>query len=149
MAIIPEPNAQNSSWQQSLTAAKLDVMFMIMNDPARHLSAFSQATLFISITLFLILHLGAAQSAVGSVEGVVTRAETAEPVSEVKVTLLGGPANPKAVRDLISALAGYGVIVTPPSPEQTAEGFVQAVNEAASARGISPVPYRGSVAAFL
>ncbi len=101
------------------------------------------------MTFALILHLGAAQSAVGSVEGVVTRVGTVEPVPEVKVTLLGGPANPKAVRDLISALAGYGVTVTPPSPEQTAEGFVQVVNEAASARGISPMPYRGSVAAFL
>jgi hypothetical protein len=120
-----------------------------LKNPEQHLSVFFRVTLFVALTLVLAPRHSAAQAGFGVVEGIVTRAGTGAPVSDVKVTLLGGPASPQAVRDLTSALAGYGVTVPPPPPGQTAEGFLQSVNEAAAARGVSPFPYRGNVAAFM
>ena len=70
----------------------------------------------------------------GSIQGVVTRAGTTEPLSGAQVTLQGGAADPQALQVLINTAASQGIVVTPAPGASTGE-IIQAMADAAAARG--------------
>jgi hypothetical protein len=72
---------------------------------------------------------------VGAIQGIVTRAGTTEPVSQAQVTLQGGGADPQALQILLNTAAGQGLVVTP-TPGATTSEILQALSNAAVARGI-------------
>ena len=75
-----------------------------------------------------------AASELGTIRGTVTRAGNGEPLSGATVTLQGGNADPQAIQSLLNAAASQGVVVTP-APGATTLDIVQAVANAAQARG--------------
>ena len=91
------------------------------------------------LSLITIRHAGQAQNSAlaepGAIQGVVTRAGTAEPLSGAQVTLQGGAVDPQAMQVLLNTAASQGIVVTPAPGESTAE-IIQAMSNAAAARGI-------------
>jgi Carboxypeptidase regulatory-like domain len=71
---------------------------------------------------------------VGMIQGLVTRAGTTEPVSQAQVTLQGGSADPQALQILLNTAASQGIVVTP-TPGATTSETIQALSNAAVARG--------------
>src|SRR4029434_8854808 len=84
--------------------------------------------------------LGAAQNNTGSepgaIQGIVTRAGDGEPLAGATVTLQGGSADPQAIQTLLNTAASQGIVVTP-APGATTRDIVQALANAAQARGMS------------
>jgi hypothetical protein len=70
----------------------------------------------------------------GMIRGIVTRAGTTEPLPGVQVTLHGGAANPQAVQVLLNTAAGQGIVVNP-EPGASTSQIIQALSDAAIARG--------------
>lgn len=70
----------------------------------------------------------------GTIQGIVTRAGTAEPLSGAQVTLQGGTADPQAMQVLLNTAASQGIVVTPAPGASTSE-IIQALADAAVARG--------------
>jgi hypothetical protein len=83
--------------------------------------------------------LGVSQNAgvpeLGTIRGTLTRSGTGEPVSGATVTLEGGNVDPQAMQALLSTAASQGVVVTP-APGATTADIVQALANAAQARGM-------------
>src|SRR5678815_442158 len=71
---------------------------------------------------------------VGTIQGLVTRAGTTEPLSGAQVTLQGGAADPQALQVLLNTAASQGIVVTP-TPGASTSDTIQALADAAAARG--------------
>ena len=70
----------------------------------------------------------------GTIQGIVTRAGTTEPLSGAQVTLQGGAADPQAMQVLLNTAASQGIVVTP-APGASTSDIIQALADAAAARG--------------
>ena len=70
----------------------------------------------------------------GTIRGVVTRAGTTTPLEGAQVTLQGGAANPQALQVLLNTAASQGIVVKP-EPGATTSQIIQALSDAAIARG--------------
>jgi hypothetical protein len=70
----------------------------------------------------------------GTIQGVVTRAGTTEPLPGAQVTLQGGAADPQALQVLLNTAASQGIVVTP-APGASTSDIIQAMADAAAARG--------------
>ena len=70
----------------------------------------------------------------GTIQGIVTRAGTTEPLSGAQVTLQGGAADPQAMQVLLNTAASQGIVVTP-APGASTSDIIQAMADAAAARG--------------
>lgn len=70
----------------------------------------------------------------GTIQGVVTRAGTTEPLAGAQVTLQGGAADPQAMQVLLNTAASQGIVVTP-APGASSSEIIQALANAAAARG--------------
>ena len=82
----------------------------------------------------------------GTIQGIVTRAGTTEPLSGAQVTLQGGAVDPQAMQVLLNTAASQGIVVTP-APGASTSDIIQALADAAVARGISANHRQPSVAA--
>jgi hypothetical protein len=71
---------------------------------------------------------------VGTIQGIVTRAGTTEPLSGAQVTLQGGAADPQALQVLLNTAASQGIVVKP-APGASTSDIIQALSDAAVARG--------------
>ena len=71
----------------------------------------------------------------GTIQGIVTRAGTTEPLSGAQVTLQGGAADPQALQVLLNTAASQGIVVTP-APGASTSDAIQALADAAAARGL-------------
>jgi hypothetical protein len=95
-------------------------------------------TVVVAILTLQLLTASAAQNpsaaAVGTIQGVVTRAGTTEPLSAAQVTLQGGTVDPQAMQVLLNTAATQGIVVTP-TPGATPSETLQALSNAAVARG--------------
>lgn len=89
----------------------------------------------------IVLLLAAFQNEQAAVVGTVTRYGTAEPLTNVQVTLEGGPIDPKVMQSILSTAANGGVVVTPSEGASLAEVTELLINAAVS-RGLP----NGSVA---
>ena len=70
----------------------------------------------------------------GTIQGIVTRAGTIEPLSGAQVTLQGGAFDPQAMQVLLNTAASQGIVVTP-APGASTSDIIQAMADAAAARG--------------
>jgi hypothetical protein len=70
----------------------------------------------------------------GTIHGIVMRAGTTEPLPEAQVTLQGGAADPQALQVLLNTAASQGIVVTP-APGASTSDIIQAMADAAAARG--------------
>jgi hypothetical protein len=73
----------------------------------------------------------------GAVQGTVRRAEAGAAIAEAQIRLEGGPADPRAVQELVRAMAGRGVTFNP-RRIGTVEEVAQDVTDAAAAQGVGP-----------
>jgi hypothetical protein len=73
-------------------------------------------------------------SDLGAIRGTVTRAGNGEPVSGAVVTLQGGNVDPQALQAFLSTAASQGIVVNP-RPGATTADIIQALADAAQARG--------------
>src|SRR5688572_626012 len=71
---------------------------------------------------------------IGTIQGTVTRAGTTEPLSGAQVTLQGGAGDPQALQVLLNTAASQGIVVKPAPGASTSE-IIQALADAAVARG--------------
>jgi hypothetical protein len=71
---------------------------------------------------------------IGTIQGVVTRAGTTEPLSGAQVTLQGGTGDPQALQVLLNTAASQGIVVKP-APGASTSDIIQALADAAVARG--------------
>jgi hypothetical protein len=76
----------------------------------------------------------AAPPAPGTIQGIVTRAGSTEPLAGAQVTLQGGSADPQAMQVLLNTAASQGIVVTP-APGASTSDIIQALANAAAARG--------------
>jgi hypothetical protein len=70
----------------------------------------------------------------GAIRGVVTRLGTTEPLNGAQVTLQGGAADPQALQVLLNTAASQGIVAKPEPGASTSE-VIQALSNAAVARG--------------
>jgi hypothetical protein len=70
----------------------------------------------------------------GAIRGVVTRVGTTTPLNGAQVMLQGGAANPQAIQTLVNTAEGQGIVVKPEPGASTSE-IIQALSNAAIARG--------------
>ena len=77
------------------------------------------------------------QGNLGTIEGVVERMSTKEPISEVEITLAGETFEPKALAAFLQVLARNGVTIASPANGPADEGFLQTVIDAAALKGVS------------
>jgi len=70
----------------------------------------------------------------GAIRGVVTRVGSAEPLDGAQVTLQGSAANPQAIQVLLNTAASQGIVVKP-EPGASTSQIIQALSDAAIARG--------------
>jgi hypothetical protein len=70
----------------------------------------------------------------GAIRGVVTRGSATEPLDGAQVTLLGGATNPQALQTLLNTAASQGIVVKP-EPGASTSQIIQALSDAAIARG--------------
>jgi len=70
----------------------------------------------------------------GAIRGIVTRVGSTEPISGAQVTLQGGTANPQALQVLLNTAASQGIVVKP-EPGASTSQIIQALSNAAIARG--------------
>jgi hypothetical protein len=80
-------------------------------------------------------------SALGTVQGTVTKVGTNDPLPGARVSLAGGIAGTPAMQNLLSFAASQGIVIPTPPPGTTDERITQLLIEAATERGmpISPV----------
>jgi hypothetical protein len=71
---------------------------------------------------------------IGTIQGTVTSAGTTEPLSGAQVTLQGGAADPQAMQVLLNTAASQGIVITP-APGASTSDIIQALADAAVARG--------------
>src|SRR5262245_51249251 len=71
---------------------------------------------------------------VGTIQGIVTRGGTTEPLAAAQVTLQGGAADPHALQVLLNSAASQAIVVTP-TPGASTSDTIQALADAAVARG--------------
>ena len=75
---------------------------------------------------------------VGTIQGVVTRAGSTEPISNVEIILEGGIADPQALQSVLKTAANVGIAITPPPSASLSEINQMLINGAAE-RGV-PLP---------
>ena len=73
----------------------------------------------------------------GTIQGTVRRADVTAPISEVEISLEGGPADPKSVQALIQGVAGRGIVFNP-KRIGTVEEVLRDVTDQAGAQGVGP-----------
>ena len=73
----------------------------------------------------------------GSIQGVVTRAGTSEPIPGAYVAITNAPFDPDALSILLKFWAQRGVTMNPQEPGQSDEKYFQALMDAIAAKGIS------------
>src|SRR4029453_18010779 len=96
---------------------------------------FLVVTLLSMITIQGAIHAqNASVAEPGTIQGVVTRAGSTEPLSGAQVTLQGGAADPQALQVLLNTAASQGIVVTP-APGASTSDIIQAMADAAAARG--------------
>jgi hypothetical protein len=76
-------------------------------------------------------------TATGHIQGTVAKAGSGEPIPGVQVTLAGGPADPKAVQELIRAAGNRGIVFAPANIG-TVDEVIQEVIDAAAKVGVAP-----------
>lgn len=79
----------------------------------------------------------AAPSAKGTIQGVVTRAGSAEPIPGATVAIDNAPFDPEALKTLLAFWGARGVTMNPPGPEQSEEKFSQSLMDNIAAKGLS------------
>jgi len=93
-------------------------------------------TLFSVLTIESVLQAqGTPPAEPGTIQGIVTRAGTNEPLSDAQVTLQGGAVDPQAMQVLLNTAASQGIVVTP-APGASTSDIIQAMADAAAARGL-------------
>jgi beta-lactamase regulating signal transducer with metallopeptidase domain len=75
----------------------------------------------------------------GTIQGVVTRDGSSDPIPHAAVTVVGRKTNPAALQDLLKYFEGRGVTLSPPANGDGDARFVQGVVDAAATRGVSTV----------
>jgi hypothetical protein len=92
------------------------------------------------IALLLVL---AAQNALppelGSIQGIVTRTGSADPIANAEVVLEGGVVDPVALQSVLNAAANLGIPMTP-TPGASLSEVRQALVDGAAARGVPVSP---------
>jgi uncharacterized surface anchored protein len=73
----------------------------------------------------------------GTVQGTVKRADANEPIGEAQIRLQGGPADPRAVQELVRAMAGRGITFNP-TRIGTVDEVLQNVTDVAAGQGYGP-----------
>jgi hypothetical protein len=71
----------------------------------------------------------------GTIQGTVRRAGASEALAQVQIRLEGGPADPRAVQELIRGVANRGIIFTP-TKIGTVDEVIQDVTDVAAAAGV-------------
>ena len=71
----------------------------------------------------------------GTVQGTVKRAGSSEVIAQAQIRLEGGPADPRAVQELIRTVAGRGIAFTP-RKMGTVEELLQDVTDVAASQGV-------------
>jgi hypothetical protein len=97
-----------------------------------------QPVLFLISIMLLAVPAAAQNNAIpelGSIQGIVSRAGNAEPLSGAQVTLQGGAVDPQAMQILLNTAASQGLVVTP-TPGATPAELLQSLSNVAVARGI-------------
>ena len=76
-------------------------------------------------------------SSKGTIQGVVTRAGSSEPIPGATVAIINAPFDPDALKTLLAYWAARGLTMDPPSPGQSEEKFFQTMMDNLAAKGIS------------
>ena len=76
-------------------------------------------------------------TAKGSVQGVVTRAGTSEPIPGARVAIVNAPFDPDALAALLKFWAARGVTMTPQEAGQSDEKYFQTLMDNIAAKGLS------------
>jgi beta-lactamase regulating signal transducer with metallopeptidase domain len=79
-----------------------------------------------------------ASNAKGSIQGIVTRAGTTEPIPGAHVAVVNAPFDPVALATLLKFWAARGVTMNPQQPGQSDETYFQVLMDNIAAKGHSP-----------
>jgi len=73
----------------------------------------------------------------GTIQGVVTRAGTSEPIPGAMVAIVNAPFDPDALKTLLTFWAARGVTMNPQEPGQSDEKYFQVLMDNIAAKGLS------------